>query len=358
MDVYRGFGFDAFEAAGGDEEQQRRTLRALAAFQQLFQYQRDLPEVHGLMQELRALVDKYDERLLVGESAEIGYYGDGADELHLVFNFPLMRTDRLTPAWVRDNEAARLSALPAGAWPCNTLNNHDTSRVFSRYGDGSNDAAIARVSLALMLTLRGTPFLYNGEEIGMTDLILDDVRQFRDNLGVWVYDTLVDELGMSPGEALRRAARIGRDKCRTPMQWANAPNGGFSPPSVQPWLPVNFNNAQGVNVADQLDDANSLLHFYRRMLQFRKQNPALMAGDYAALNEGQDDYLAFVRSSPADGQTCLVVLNMSAQERTVSFDLEKARVRVLFSSQDRGREVEELSQIAIAPFEVFIAELV
>jgi alpha-glucosidase len=357
LEVYRGFGFDAFGAASTDEEQQRQTQRALTAFQELFRQQRNLPEVHRLMQELRALVDKYDERVLVGESAEISYYGDGANELHLVFNFPLMRTDHLTPAWVRDNQEARLSALPKVAWPCNTLNNHDTSRVFSRYGDGSNDAAIARLSLALMLTLRGTPFLYNGEEIGMTDLILDDVRQFKDNLGVWVYHMLVDGLGISPAEAQRRAARIGRDKCRTPMQWANAPNGGFSPAGVQPWLPVSPNCAQGVNVADQREDPNSLLSFYKRMLQVRKQNPVLFAGDYGPLNEGQDDYFAFVRRSPADGQTCLVILNMSARAHTAAFELESDNARVVFSSRDRDREMQELSQVTIAPFEVFIAEL-
>jgi hypothetical protein len=112
-----------------------------------------------------------------------------------------------------------------------------------------------------------------------------------------------------------------------------------------------------VNVADQLDDADSLLSFYRRLLRVRRENPALIAGDYVPLNEDQDDYLAFARSSAAHGQTCLVVLNMSLEARTVAFDLEADSARLLFSSRDRSSETEDLSRVAIAPFEIYIAEI-
>ena len=339
----------------------------------MFQYQLEQPGVHELMQELRALIDEYPDRVLVGETGEIAYYGDGTNELHLAFNFPLMRTDRLTPAWVRANQQERLSALPPGAWPCNTLGNHDASRAYSRYGDGQNDEMLARLHLALMLTLRGTPFLYNGEEIGMTDLELEDISQFRDNLGVWIYHAAIDEFGLPPAEAVALAARYSRDQCRTPMQWADAPNGGFSPAGVQTWLPVNPNYAQGVNVADQLDDPDSLLSFYHRMLRVRKRTPALISGDYTVLHEEAQDYLAFLRSSPppfippngGDRQTCLVVLNMSAQAHTLNFDgstelaevLDARIARLVFSSHTRG-DTDDLSQLAIAPFEIYIAELV
>ena len=331
----------------------------------MFQHQRDLPLVHDLMRELRAVIDEYPDRVLVGETGEIAYYGDGHNELHLVFNFPLMRAERLTPAWVRANQQERLIALPSGAWPCNTLGNHDQSRVYSRYGDGQNDDALARLSLALMLTLRGTPFLYYGEEIGMTDLPLEDIGQFRDNLGVWVHHTAVNELGLPPAAALIYANLFGRDKCRTPMQWANAPNAGFSPASVRTWLPVNPNYAQSVNVADQLDDPDSLLTFYRRMLRVRKQTPALVAGDYTPLHEEAEEVLAFLRRSEADpstgsgqaGQTCLVVLNMSNQAHTLSFDLDAHVAKPLFSSHARDDDTDDLSQLSIAPFEIYIAEL-
>ncbi len=344
----------AFMAASSEGE----LAQVIEQRKEIFQYQLEQPGLHELMRELRAIVDEYPDRVLVGETDEIAYYGDGTDELHLAFNFPLMKAERITPAWVRANQQGRLTALPPGAWPCNTLGNHDSPRVYSRYGDGQNDEAIARLSLALMLTLRGTPFLYNGEEIGMIDLVLEDISQFRDNLSVWIYHTAVDEFGLPPAEALAYANRFGRDKCRTPVQWANAPNGGFSPAGVQTWLPVNPNYAQGVNVADQLADPDSMLNFYRRMLRVRKQTPALIAGDYTPLHEDAEDYLAFLRRSKADGQTCLVVLNMSNRAHTLRFDLDAHLARLVFSSHARDGDTDDLSQLTIAPFEIYIAEIV
>ena len=345
-------------AVGGEEWE-----RLIEQQKTMFQYQIERPGMHELMQELRTVVDEYSDRVLVGETGKIAYYGDGTNELHLAFNFPLMKTERITPAWVRANQQERLSALPPGAWPCNTLNNHDASRVYSRYGDGQNDAALARLHLALLLTLRGTPFLYNGEEIGMTDSMLEEISQFRDIPLARIYPTLVEELGMSPAEALAMANRMGRDKCRTPVQWDDAPNGGFSPAGVQTWLPVNPNYSQGINVTDQLADPDSLLNFYRRLLRVRKQTPALIAGDYRPLHEEAEDYLAFLRS--CSEQTCLVVLNMSDQAHTLNFDgstglaevLDAHTTHPIFSSHTRG-DRDDLSQLAITPFEIYIAEIV
>jgi alpha-glucosidase len=343
----------ALQTVSSQEEREKLAQQSKA----MFQHQVGQPGLHELMKELRALVDEYPGRVLVGESDEIAYYGDGQDELHLVFNFPLMRTERLTPAWVRANQEQRLEALPPGAWPCNTLGNHDVSRVYSGYGDGENDQALARLSLALMLTLRGTPFLYNGEEIGMTDLLLEDVNQFRDTPLVRMYHTALNELEMPPEEALPIIARSSRDRCRTPLQWANAPNAGFCPAGVSTWLPVNPNYTQGVNVAEQLTDPTSLLHFYRRLLRLRKQTPALVAGDYASLHDDAGDYFAFLRHSRADKQVCLVVLNMSDQAHTLDFNLQADTVRTLFSSYARAGDSDSLYRLAIAPFEVYIGEL-
>ncbi len=353
--------YQALHTASSEEE----LASLIEQWEAMFQYQVEQPGVHELMQELRAVIDEYSDRMLVGETGEISYYGDGTNELHLAFNFPLMKTERLTPAWVRANQQERLSALPPGAWPCNTLGNHDSSRVYTHFGDGQNDDALARLSLALMLTLRGTPFLYNGEEIGMTDFMLEEISQFRDTPLARVYPMLTEELGMPPAEALAMVNRMGRDKCRTPMQWANAPNAGFSPAGVQTWLPVNPNYAQGVNVTDQMDDPDSLLSFYRRLLRVRKQTPALIAGDYTPLHEDAEDYLAFLRSSGAEGRTlrqgsgqaCLVVLSMSNRAHTLHFDLDAHTARLVFSSHARDGDTDDLSRLTIAPFEVYIAEI-
>jgi alpha-glucosidase len=328
-------------------------------YEQLMRFQTHQPGLHDLMQELRGLVDEYPgDRVLVGEDDNVAYHGTGDDELHLVFNFPLMETERLTPEHIRANQAIRLADLPPGAWPCNTLGNHDTSRVWSRYGDGEHDAALARLHLALMLTLKGTPFLYNGEEIGMSDLILDNVSQLRDTAATFRYQVFTERLGMPPEEAFNKVAASTRDRCRTPFQWNNDPNSGFSPPGVETWLPVNPNYATGVNAATQQDDPDSLLNFYREMLRLRRNTPALVGGEYLALNPHSEDYFAFLRHEAGTDKTCLVVLNFSDQEQAVIFELEVNQARLLFSNEDRQEQTLALDGLNLKPFEIVVAELV
>ncbi len=354
------------EAELSQEELFRRSIgerwdeankKLAAQWESMFKYQVRRPGIHALFKELRALIDEYDDRMLVGETSDIKFYGDGGDELHMAFNFPLMRTPRLTPAWVRANQEARLSALPPRAWPCNTLGNHDAPRVYSRYGDGEHDDALARLSLALMLTLRGTPFLYNGEEIGMTDYHFTNIDRFQDLWGLWHYEMRREILDETPEDAARHAAKSGRDKCRTPMQWADAPNGGFCPPDVTPWLPVNPNYAAGVNVAAQEDDPDAMLNFYRALIQMRQRTPALIAGDYVSLLEANADVLAFLRRSAE--QTCLVVLNFSDQAHTLAFELPTAdadTAQTIFSNLERADET-LLAAFDIAPFEIYVGEM-
>jgi alpha-glucosidase len=312
--------------------------------------------VHGLMQELRRVVDEYPDRVLVGENDNVAYHGEGDNELHMVFNFPLMRTNRLTPSWIRANQEVRLATLPPGAWPCNTLNNHDSTRVFTRFSDGANDKATGRAALALMLTLRGTPFLYNGEEIGMPDYYLTDIDLFRDPPAVWFYNAVIAD-GTSPEEALTLAAAATRDRCRTPMQWSSAANAGFSPEGVTTWLPVNPNHAEGINVLEQQNDPNSMLSFYKQLLRVRKQTPALIDGDYTPLHESSDDYFAFLRRSEETDQTCLVVLNLSENSHQLKFELDSREARSLFSTHTPAGEIVSLEALKIAPFEIFVGEL-
>jgi alpha-glucosidase len=251
---------------------------------------------------------------------------------------------------VRGNQAERLAALPPGAWPCNTLGNHDSPRVASRYASRRDDpVTIARLALALVLTLRGTPFLYNGEEIGMTDLLLNDLSQFRDTLALWHHRVEVEEFGARPAAAVAAAARLGRDKCRTPLQWANAPNGGFCPPGVRPWLPVNPNYAQGINVADQQDDPDSLLNFYRRLLRLRRATPALRRGDYRALTPRHRDVLLFERSVPE--QTCVIALNFSARAHSLPCP---TLLRLLYAGH--GERALAAGELRLGPHEIVIAE--
>jgi alpha-glucosidase len=325
---------------------------------EMYRKQHDLPEIHALMRELRAVIDAYPGRVLVGETDDLAYHGNGQDELHMVFNFPLMKSRRLTPTRIRANQQARLARLPRGAWPCNTLGNHDVSRMMTHFGDGIHDNALARLNLALLMTLKGTPFLYNGEEIGMTDLILDDLDQFRDRIGNWAYQMEVELMHTQPAAAVAYAARASRDKNRTPFQWADLSNGGFSPAGVATWLPVNPTYREGVNLAEQAEDAGSLFHFYREMIRIRKVTPALVRGEYTPLKTQERDYLAFLRTSLPDRQSCLVVLNYADREHHVHLDIGFERARLVFSSRVREKAEDGLSHLVVMPFEVYIGELI
>jgi alpha-glucosidase len=329
----------------------------------IFKNQWGGPGLHNLMKELRTIIDEYDgDRMLVGEDDNIDYMGNGDDELQLVFNFPLMRTERITPSHIRLNQKERLTqleALPFIGWGCNTLGNHDCSRIHTRFGNKQHDADLARLHAALVLTLKGTPFLYNGEEIGMTDYMLTDISQVKDTMGSWYYHAIVTDMGVHPDEAMQRTAEMTRDKNRTPMQWSNNPNGGFSPAGVELWLPVNPNFKDGVNVKDQLHIPNSLLNYYKHLLRVRKQTPALIEGDYFPLNNMAKDYFAFLRKSSE--QIVLVVLNFSEAPLKLDFsrtkEIKGQSLNILFSSAERMLTTKSPRGLAINPFEVFIAEV-
>ncbi len=324
----------------------------------LMQYQIKQPGMHELMQDLRALLDGYPgDRLLVGEDDDVSFHGVDDNELHLVFNFPLMHLKRLTPAGIRANQAIRLEELPHEAWPCNTLGNHDTSRNWTRYGDGKHDAALTRMHLALMLTLKGTPFLYYGEEIGMTNLKLSSLAEIRDMAATNLYLRMTQTLGASADEALESALLATRDRCRTPMQWNSATNSGFSAPGVQTWLPVNPNYAVGINVAAQDNDPASLLNFYRRLIRLRQTTPALIEGGYEALDTENNTCLAFLRREKTTGQTCLVALNFSAKAQAFSLEIVATNAALLFTSEERMDNTVSLKPMELAPFEVLIAQL-
>lgn len=329
----------------------------------MFKNQWGQPGLHELMKELRAILDEYEgDRMLVGEDDNIAYMGNGNDELQLVFNFPLMRTERLTPSHVRGNQKERLTqldALPVKGWACNTLGNHDCSRIHTRYGDKQHDAALARLHAALVLTLKGTPFLYNGEEIGMTDYMLTEISQVKDTMGSWYYHAIVTDMGVHPDEAIQRTAAMTRDKNRTPMQWSNNPNAGFSPSTVTTWLPVNPNYRNGINVRDQQHNPSSLLNYYKHLLQVRKRSPALIAGEYIPLNNTARDYFAFLRKS--DEQIVLIVLNFSSEKLELDFsrvkEIKGRDLQILFSSAERLNKAKPPRGLNINPFEVFIAEV-
>ena len=237
-------------------------------------YSADRPEVQEVVAEMRRVVDEFDSRVLIGEiylpfERLVAYYGPDLAGANLPFNFAL-----LSAPWHAQQIAGLIGdyerALPAGAWPNWVLGNHDRPRVASRIGP-----AQSRVAAMLLLTLRGTPTLYYGDEIGMHQVAIapDQVRDpFEKNV---------------PGIG------VGRDGCRTPMQWDAGTNSGFT--TGTPWLPLAEDAAQD-NVENLAADARSILNLYRALIQLRRTTPQLVAGSYVPVVT-TGDLLAYRREA-------------------------------------------------------------
>lgn len=250
-------------------------------------YSTDQRQVHDVIRELRAVTDEFSDRVLIGEiylpvEKLAAYYGANLDGAHLPFNFSLIETP-----WRADAVASLIEryegSLPAGAWPNWVLGNHDRPRLASRVGPEQ-----ARVAAMLLLTLRGTPTLYYGDEIGMTQVPIRPER-------------VCDPWGLNvPGQ--------GRDGCRTPMPWDASRHAGFS--SAEPWLPLAADSAVS-NTESAAADPDSLLTLYRRLIALRRVRPALTHGTYRPVAQS-GTVLAFERV--VDGEALLVALNFGAEK--------------------------------------------
>ncbi|MFS8035605.1 alpha-amylase family glycosyl hydrolase [Xanthobacter sp. AM11] len=251
-------------------------------------YTGDRPEVMEVIAGLRALVDSYGGRVLIGEAylpldRIAAYYGKNGDGVHLPFNFTLLSAP-WTVAALAPLIAAYEAALPQGGWPNWVLSNHDRPRVAGRLGPDQ-----ARVAAMLLLTLRGTPTLYYGDEIGMTQVAIPPER---------VQDPFEKNV---PGLGL------GRDGARTPMQWDDGPFAGFS--TVEPWLPLAPDHCE-VNVKVQQREAGSMLTLTRALLALRRSHGAIATGAWQPL-AATGDLLAYLREG--DGERLLVALNLGGE---------------------------------------------
>jgi alpha-glucosidase len=277
-------------------------------------YTADRPEVHHVIKEMREVVDEFDDRLLIGEiylpvERLVQYYGGDLSGVHLPFNFML-----LSASW-NARQIAKLideyeAALPAGGWPNWVLGNHDRPRIASRVGPDQ-----ARVAAMLLLTLRGTPTIYYGEELGLEQA---DVRpeEVRDPLEMNV-----------PGQ------RLGRDGCRTPMPWDESDHAGFS--QAKPWLPLPGNH-HVLNVSDQRGEPGSIYQLYRRLIDLRKERIALQVGAYEPI-VASGDLLLYVRRHADDH--LLVALNLGSESTAVTFPEVAVEGHVLVSTHaDRNHE--------------------
>ena len=290
------------------------------------------PDVHGVLRKLRDVLEEYGDRVAIGEldvmpwSEWASYYGEDLDELQLPMNFSLIETP-----WRAEAIAASLRrlehALPPGAWAVNNLGNHDRSRIASRLGDTP-----ARAAAMLLLTARGTPILYYGDELGMTDVEIP------------------------PGRGRDGFARLDggptRDPNRTPLPWNDAPGAGFSPPGAHdPWLPLGPDWRER-NIERQLADERSLLSLYRALLALRRTRPSLRTGTLRVIPQAATECLVYERRSPAERS--FVALNFGSEPRTVRLAAPGARILVSTTLADRS-DPRPLTELALAGHEGVVA---
>ena len=281
---------------------------------QLQVHNADHLEVHDTVALLRRVADEYDERVLIGEiylplERLMAYYGIDESGVHMPYNFQLIQLPwdaRIIAATVEAYEAA----LPPGAWPNWVLGNHDQHRVASRVG-----AAQARVAAMLLLTLRGTPTIYYGDELGMINV------------------PIPPELEQDPQGLDQPGLGLSRDPERTPMAWGASPQGGFT--TGTPWLPLHA-DYQTVNVAAEDADPTSMLTLHRRLLALRRATPALAVGSFAPL-AAEGDLLLYLRASGS--RRFLVALNLGHDPQTVQLDATAAGGQIILSTHlDREGE--------------------
>jgi alpha-glucosidase len=304
-------------------------------------YNKKLPEVHDAMRKLRSVADQYDA-VLIGETWTTNvnelkdYYGAKNDELQLPMDLMMTEFKGLSADQYRKHIAA---VNASGHWPVYVITNHDIVRSYTRYADGAHNDGIAKMMAGLYLTLRGTVVMYYGEEIGMENNDPKSKADVQDPIG---------KLGW-PLEK-------GRDGERTPMQWNDTANAGFS--KAKPWLPVPP-SYKTHNVTSEQKDGNSILSFYRQLLALRHTEPALLEGNYIPLNENDPNVFAYLRQYK--NEAILVALNMSATDQKVRFDLSplgfsSPKMTVLLS--DFHKPLSGMSdELPMEPYSVFIAKI-
>lgn len=302
-------------------------------------YDRSQPESLEAARELRRLTDTYPGRMMMGEvytddpMEAVAYLGDGTDSLHLSFylDFALRKWRaeefRASVDWLEER-------IPAAGWPCYYLNNHDLPRTYTRLGRGGDAEARAKVAAAMLLTLRGTPIVYYGEEIGMPQSRVPR-KKMMDPIGKKFWPL-----------------PVGRDGARTPMQWSAGRHAGFS--EAEPWLPVDPSYAER-NVERQDADPSSLLNWYRRLIHLRREKPALRAGSYRPIEGVPRGVFAYLRE--LEEERVAVLLNFTPRAVSLSVregGLEGRLWTTVLSSDGEEGALHRGQAIELRPYQALI----
>lgn len=332
-----GFRLDVINLIGKDKK--FRNNPGILSFMNIQKhlFTRNRGRSYKIVRKLRALIDSYEDKMLVGEilanppgssTLAASYLGDGRDMLNMAFDFSLIFRRWNASSYFRTIQKWH-KVIPKKGWPCHVLSNHDLYRSINRLGIGNNRFKKAKVAAVMLMTLRGTPFIYYGEEIGMENIKVAR-KDIKDPLGKKYWPLF-----------------SGRDRARSPMQWNTSENGGFS--AAKPWLPVSKNYAS-VNVEQQQGQKDSLLNLYKKLIQLRKEQPELQRGKWIADIKGTNHTISYLRKYR--GSQVLVILNFNNQDK--STPLPAGTWHMLLSTHDHRVNVPLITKLHLQPFEAII----
>lgn len=305
----------------------------------------DGPKMHEYLQELkRDVFSKYDmftvgECVLIDHETALSYVREGVDELNMVFHFEHMNADCFFSKWLpRKFKLRRLKAplskwqyaLQDEGWNSLFLENHDQPRSVNRFGNLEYRVQLAKMLAVFIFSQKGTPYIYQGQEIGMTNAHYTSIDQYKDVETLNMYKTL--RKFMSEKRAMKLVKIASRDNSRTPMQWNKAKNAGFS--TGEPWLEVNPNYVE-INVEDSLKDEDSILNFYKKYLALRKNHSIFVHGDYREHYPKSNKIAYYERNF--DGKKLLVICNFTDKELKFNpiYDLSKFQLLLNNYSEDK-----------------------
>ncbi|PKP58576.1 glucohydrolase [Candidatus Atribacteria bacterium HGW-Atribacteria-1] len=327
------------------------------------------PKVHKYLQEMNEKVlSKYDI-MTVGETPgvtpeiAIKYVNEDFRELNMVFQFELMELDQQPGnkweprKWnlveLKEIFTKWYEGLKEKGWNSLYMSNHDQPRMVSRFGDNDQyRIESAKMLVTLLHTFPGTPYIYQGEEIGMTNVAFDSIKDYRDIRTLNFYRERIKE-GHSEEKIMEAIHRISRDNARTPMQWDDSPNAGFT--TGTPWVKVNP-NYQEINVAKALKDSNSIFYYYQKLIQLRKENLIIVYGDYQPILENDEYIYAYLRI--LDQDRLVIILNFFADSVTFNLpdNINYKDKEVLISNYNIEEE-EDLKEILLRPYEARVYRL-
>nr|WP_317166413.1 alpha-glucosidase [Yeosuana marina] len=275
---------------------------------------------------------------------QMAYHFEGVDLVNSLEGYKLSKLKEVFTKWDK--------SFSKKGWISIFLSNHDVARLVSRFGNDSPEfrAVSSKMLNTFLLSMRGTPYIYYGDEIGMTNIDFDSISQYKDIAAINGYKKALSE-GQDMALFMKKLNFLSRDNGRTPMQWNDSVNAGFS--TGKPWLPVN-KNYKTINVASQEKDPNSILNYFKKMVELRKNNKVLIYGDYELLGAENENIYAYTRT--LDDKKMLVVLNFTDHDSSIDLPESKNLEAILINNY-KDLNNDENGNLTLKPYQAVICSL-